>query len=159
VRQDVIRSVEVEFVDLVFGRELLDLDDALTLDRDRLELLGIDLDVCVLANLVPLDDIVGVHVLAGDRVDLALLDAVSGLLVELVEADFLALRRRWEQCDRTRDERELEEPFPVRTRGHVSTPLLLRLATNARFGGGCQSLPGAPGPASSLELRCAPRRF
>ena len=59
---------------------------------------------------------------AGVRVHLLVSDAVAGLLVELMEADLLALRRRRVHGDRAGDERELQVAFPVRTRGHGLTP-------------------------------------
>ena len=45
-------------------------------------ILGIQLDVCALADLVPLDDVVRVHFLAGDGVDPPLFNAMAGLLIE-----------------------------------------------------------------------------
>ena len=49
-------------------------------------------------------------------------DAMTGAFVELVEADLFPFGRRRKQGDRTRDEGQLEVAFPVRTRGHGSTP-------------------------------------
>ena len=40
-----MRVVQVEFVDLFSRDELIDVDDALALDRDRIQLLGLELDV------------------------------------------------------------------------------------------------------------------
>jgi hypothetical protein len=52
--RDVVGAVQVEFVDLVLGHELIDIDYALALDRDGFEFLGIKLDVIALADLVAL---------------------------------------------------------------------------------------------------------
>jgi hypothetical protein len=67
-------------------------DRAFALNRDRFELLGIELDIVALADLVPLDDICGIYFITGFGIDRAVLDAVAGALVELVEADLLAFR-------------------------------------------------------------------
>ena len=40
----------------------------------------------------------------GFGVNLLVADAIAGLLVELVKTNLFALGRRWEQCDRARDE-------------------------------------------------------
>ena len=48
VWNDVIGAVEVKFVYLVFGHELVDLDGALTLKRNGLQLFGLNLDVLAL---------------------------------------------------------------------------------------------------------------
>jgi hypothetical protein len=39
-------------------------------------------------------------------VELAILDPVAGLLVDLVESDLLLPRGRWEKLDRTRNQRQ-----------------------------------------------------
>ena len=67
VGHDVIRVVEIELVDFLFRHELVDLDDALALDRDRLELLGVELDILALADLVALDDVVAARPRARSR--------------------------------------------------------------------------------------------
>jgi hypothetical protein len=38
--------------------------------------------------------------------------------VDLIKADFLSLAARRKQSNRTRNERELQVTFPIRTRGH-----------------------------------------
>ena len=48
----------------------------------------------------------------------AALDTVAGLLVELVKADFLALRGGWEQSNWAGNEGQLEIALPVGTRRH-----------------------------------------
>jgi hypothetical protein len=47
---------------------------------------------------------------------------MAGLFIDLMEADFFPLGRRWKQRDRTRDERQLQVAFPIRARGHDNTP-------------------------------------
>src|SRR6202048_1975644 len=115
VRGNVIGIVQVQFVDLLPRNELVDVDRALALNRDGFELLGIKFDIVVLADFVALDDICGIDLVAAFRIDLTVLDAMASLLIELVEADLLALRGSRKQRDGTRDEGQLEIAFPVRT--------------------------------------------
>jgi hypothetical protein len=91
VRHEIVRAVEVQFVDLLLRYELVDLDRPLALDRYRLKLFGLDLDVLALADLVALDDLLGTDLVAGLGVDLSVLDPVAGVLVDLVEADLFSL--------------------------------------------------------------------
>jgi hypothetical protein len=65
-----------------------------------------------------LDDVCGTCFVASLRIDFAVLDAVAGLLVELVKADFLALRGGWEQSNWAGNEGQLEITLPVGTRRH-----------------------------------------
>ena len=88
---DVIRAIQVEFIDLVPGHELIDVDCALALDCDGFQFLGVDLDVLILADLVPLDDVGRLDLIPGLRINPAVLDAVARTLVELMEADLLSL--------------------------------------------------------------------
>src|SRR6516162_6022727 len=84
-------GVEVKLVDFFLWYELVDLDCALALDRYGLKLLGTDLDVGAFANLVPLDDLFGIDLFARFSIDFAILHAVAGFLVQLMEADLLSL--------------------------------------------------------------------
>ena len=43
-------------------------------------------------------------------------DAVAGLFVDLIKADFLSLAARGKQRNGTRDEREFQVAFPISTR-------------------------------------------
>src|ERR1700730_9059600 len=101
VRGNVIGIVQVQFVDLVLGHELVDVDRALALDRDGFKLLGIKLDVIALADLVAFNDVGGLDLIPVLGIDLAVHDAVPSLLVELMEADLLALGGGGKQCNRT----------------------------------------------------------
>ena len=92
VRHDVIGIVEVEFVYLVLGYELIDIDDALALDRDCFQFLGRKLDVVTLRDLVAFDDVSGLEFLAGISIHLFVFDAVAGFFVQLMEADLFAFR-------------------------------------------------------------------
>src|ERR1700722_11876131 len=92
VRGNVIGVVQVDFVDLVLGHKLVDVYRALALDCDSLKLLGIKLDIVALADLIALDDICRIHFIGRFGIDLAVLDTMASLLVELMEADLLAFR-------------------------------------------------------------------
>ena len=70
--------------------ELLDVDRPGLLRVERVELVALDDDVAVGRELVALDDVLVGDLVAGARVDAALLDAHAGLAVELVEAHRLA---------------------------------------------------------------------
>ena len=59
-----------------------------------------DLDVFAFGDLVALDDVLGRHFLAGLGIDLAIADAIAGLAVDLIEADFFALGGRRVERDR-----------------------------------------------------------
>jgi len=65
---------------------------AVGFDRNGLEFLGVKLDIVALADLVSFDDIRRIDFVAALGIYLAVFDAVPGLLVELMEADLLALR-------------------------------------------------------------------
>ena len=73
----------------------------LALNRDGFELLGIKFDIVALADFVALDDICGIDLVAAFRIDLTVLDAIASFLIELMEADLLALRRGRKQSNRT----------------------------------------------------------
>jgi hypothetical protein len=96
---------------------LVDVDGAGRLDRDRLEVLVGDLDIVTLRDLVALDDVLAVDFLAGLGIHLDIADAVAGVLVELVEADLLALAGGGVEGDRARDERQTQVALPVRAGG------------------------------------------
>src|SRR5262249_23961337 len=54
IGDDVVRTVQIEFVDLFLRHELVDFDRALARDGDCLKLLGVELDICAFADLVAL---------------------------------------------------------------------------------------------------------
>jgi hypothetical protein len=70
------------------------------------------------ADFVALDDVGGIDLLSGLGIYLAVFDAVARRFVDLIKADFLSLAARRKLSNRTRDERELQIAFPIRTRGH-----------------------------------------
>jgi hypothetical protein len=61
----------------------------------------VDGDGGVGVDLVALDNVLVRHFLAGLGIDIGVLDAMAGVLVDLVEGDLLALRRRRKEPDRT----------------------------------------------------------
>jgi hypothetical protein len=60
---------------------------------------------------MPHDDILFLNLIARLCVELAILDPVAGLLVDLVESDLLLPRGRWEKLDRTRTSDKRRYPF------------------------------------------------
>src|SRR6476646_2926069 len=122
VRRDVIRTDQIQIVDLGARNEFVDFDGPRALERDRLDLFIVDLDITALVDLIALDDLVLAHFFAGVLIDLAVADAVARFLVDLVEADLLALAGRGEKLDRTRHQGKAQEALPVRTRGHGGAP-------------------------------------
>jgi hypothetical protein len=54
------------------------------------------IDVLAFTDLVALDDIWGIDLFSGFRIHLAVSDAVAGLFIDLIEADFFSLADRGE---------------------------------------------------------------
>jgi hypothetical protein len=63
-----------------------------------------------LGDLIAFDDVLAIYLLAGVRIYFRA-DAVAGVLVDLVEANFLALARRRIERNRAGDERKPEGLF------------------------------------------------
>ena len=101
---DEVWVAPVEFVDLRLRNELVNLDDTFAFNGDGIEFLWFKLNIVALGDLVAFDDVGTLHIVPGYGIDLPEADAISGLFIELVEANLFALGRRWEQCDRARDE-------------------------------------------------------
>jgi hypothetical protein len=131
--------VQVELVDLGRRDKLIDLDHARAFQRDRIELIRLQLKVFVLSELVAFDYIVGIDLAVGLCIHFLVLYAVAGFLVDLVKTDLVALRGCRKQRDRTRNERELEEAFPVRTRRHGDTLQGDRTLAQRRRLSGCSA--------------------
>jgi len=92
-------------------------------DRDGFELFGLDLYVLAFGDFVAFHDVRGIDLVSGLRVHFEIFDAVPGILVDLMKADFLPFARRRIQGDGTRDEREFEVAFPIRAGGHGAAPV------------------------------------
>ena len=101
IRHDVIRVVLIQFVNFFARHELIDFDGALTLNRDGFKLFWVELKIFALADLVSFDDVGGFNFVTGLCIDLAILDAITGVFVELVETDFFSLAGCRKQRDRT----------------------------------------------------------
>ena len=94
VRHDVVGPLVVALVDLLLRHELVDVDGVRALELDRVDLLGLDLDVLALGELVAPSLVVLVDGLAGLLIDHLLAQAVAGLAVDLVEVRLLGLAGR-----------------------------------------------------------------
>jgi hypothetical protein len=79
-------------VDIFLRNELLNFQRALALDGDGFELVGIEFEVLAFGDFVALDDVVVGNFVAGLGIDLAITDAIAGLFVELMKADFFSVR-------------------------------------------------------------------
>jgi len=116
----VVGPDEITRVDLGLLDELVDLDRARRLQCDVLELFLGHLDEDVLVEGVSLDDVLVGHLLARIAVHLEVFDPVAGLTVQLVERDLLGLGSGRIERDRTGDERQTQEAFPIGARGHYA---------------------------------------
>src|SRR5262249_19506548 len=129
---DVVRTNVIEFIDLFARNELINLDSARALQRNCFEFFVGDLDVLSLPYLVTTYDLVGRYLIARAIIYPTIPDAVARFAVDLMEADFLAFARRWEERNWTGYKRKAQIAFPVRSRRHdtflatISTPLLLK---------------------------------
>ena len=75
-------------------------------DLQLLQLRRLEDDVLIPFELVALDDLAALDLLAGLGIDRLKRDPIAGRGVELVELDALHLRRRGHQPDGTGDQRE-----------------------------------------------------
>src|ERR1700744_3894122 len=105
IRRDIVRVANIQFIDLRFRDKFLNLDGSLTLNGHGFQLFAGHVNVFAFGELIALDDVGLVDVIAGLGVYLPVADPIAGLLVELMKADFLALGCRRVKSDRTRDER------------------------------------------------------
>ena len=92
------------------------------LDLDLVDLLVLDRDVLALVDLVALDDVLALDLLAGQFVDHALAEAIAGLAIELVQADAAALGRCRRHRHRAGDKGKLRNP---RQSAAMSKPLMV----------------------------------
>ncbi len=101
VRTEVVGADNIARVDLVASHELVDLDGTGGLQRDVFELLLGHLDVGVGVNLEALHDVFVRHFLPGLGVHPRVLDTVTRISVDLVEANLFGIGRRWIERDGT----------------------------------------------------------
>src|SRR3984957_15226261 len=118
VGPQIVRSDQIARIDLAAIDEFVDLDGPGRFQRHVLKLLLRHLDEGVGVDLVAFDDVLVGDLLASIRVHLHVLDAMTGLSVELVEGDLLGLRRGRVERDGTGDERKAQEAFPIGAGGH-----------------------------------------
>jgi hypothetical protein len=132
VRTQIIGADDVARVDLVALHEFVDLDGAGGFQRDVLELFLRDLDVGVGVDLEALHDVFAGHLLAGLGIDAGVLDAVTGIPVDLVEADLFGIGRGRIKRDRTGDEGKAKKAFPVGSGPWTRAPVTIGLKTNGQ---------------------------
>jgi hypothetical protein len=104
IRDDVVGIPEIEIIDFFFRYELVDVDHADAFNCYRFELFRRQLDVLAFLNFVSLNNVCLFDLLSAVLVDLAIANAVTRSLVELMETDFLAFGSCREKCNGTGDE-------------------------------------------------------
>jgi hypothetical protein len=119
IGNDVIGPHQIKLVDFGSWDEFVDIDRPGAFERDVFELVLVDSDVGVGVDLVALYDVVRSHLVACLSVDFGVLDAMTGILIDLIETDLFGLRRRRKQRHRARDQRQLQEALPVCPRRHL----------------------------------------
>src|SRR6266540_795712 len=147
----VVGPLEVERIDLLQVDELHDVDGPAGLYGNRGEVLVLEHDVLVLLVLVSLHDVLEGNFLAIGGAHPLVLDAPVVLVVELVEAKRLLLRR-WEQADRDGDQAEGDRSFPHGSR-HDTPPG----KKQPPVGGALIVLPPSYPSGSSARLDSSPR--
>jgi hypothetical protein len=126
----VVRPHEIELVDVELRYEFVDVDGPGALERDVDMFLLVDGDVGVGVDLVALDDVLLGHFFPRFGVDLGVLDAGAGVLVDLVEgdlwveADLFGFRGRRKQGDRTGHQRQPQKALPVSPRRHRQNSII-----------------------------------
>src|SRR6185437_5983144 len=127
-----IGAVEVERVDLVVVDELRNIDDAVALDLDLVELLIGDDDVAPLLELVALEQLLARHRLARGGVGRHHLDARHRAGRQVVEGDLVGAARRGIEPHRAGDQTDPQIAFPARSRRSHGVFLSRREYTEVR---------------------------
>jgi hypothetical protein len=84
---DVVGIAQIEFVDFISRRELVDLDRMLAFDRDSLALVLSYFDVASFVDLVAHDDILVIDLFAGLGIELAVFDPMAGFLAPTISEE------------------------------------------------------------------------
>src|SRR3974377_1980109 len=106
LRSNVVWPYVVKVVDLSLRHKLIDVDCACAIYRNRIEFFIRELDILALRNLVGLHDVLRPYLFARRFIDLPVANATAGFLIDLIEADLLALPGRRKKLNRTRKERQ-----------------------------------------------------
>jgi hypothetical protein len=118
--------VEVALVDLVPRDKAVDVDGMIALDLDRFQFFLFNLDILALFKLIAAALLAVFDNFTGSGIDHLLLQPVTGLLVDHVEAGFLGRGRSRMEHDRTGNEGKFQRPFPIGARGHYNLLIVLR---------------------------------
>src|SRR3954447_23982940 len=128
------RPDEVTRVDARLRHKLIDVDRSGGFERNVFQLVLRHLDVGVGIYLVAFDDVVVRNFLARVGVNLGVFDPVTGLLIDLVEADLFGIGSGRVQSDRAGDEGKAQKAFPVGTGGHWVLQTQRELVLKDEFG-------------------------
>jgi hypothetical protein len=118
VGRDVVRRVDIALVDLALWDELVNIDGPRAFNLNGLELLVLDKEIVALADLIASRDVLPRDDTASLGIHVLLLEPVSGLPIDAIEADFFPQRRGRVESDWTGNERKPKIAIPVRARGH-----------------------------------------
>src|ERR1700744_1109637 len=118
VRHNIVWLVEVPFIDILGGDEIVDLYGSRAFQVDGLEFLFVDLHIPSFRKLVAPSLVVTVNDAAGALVDHLLFQTVAGLFIDLMEMGPFGLGRSRIERDGTGDERELQRTLPVSAGRH-----------------------------------------
>src|SRR4051812_5932654 len=130
IRDDVIGSDEIEIIDFFTRYKFAHVNCASAFQRNAFKFLLIKFEIAVLTDLIALDDFLLRYFLARFGIDLEVPYSMPSFLVDLVEADFLGVRRGGKKSHGAGDEGKAQKPFPVGTRGHAHTPQIKRCFSN-----------------------------
>src|SRR3954462_9740423 len=111
IRDDVIGTDEIEIIDFVTRYKFADFNGAGAFEGNALKFLLVKFEIAVLTHLVPLNDVLRRDFFTRFSIDLQVPYSMPGLFVDLVEADFLGLRRGRIKSHGTSDEGKAQEPF------------------------------------------------
>src|SRR5260370_37510620 len=84
---DVIRLDEIDAIDLIGIDERLQVDGPRRFDLNRLEVVLVEQDILPFVDLIALDDVAALDLIAGFLIDQLDPEAIVRRLVELIEAD------------------------------------------------------------------------
>src|SRR4051794_1876150 len=122
IRDDVIGTDDVEIIDFFPRNKFAYVNCAGAFEGNAFKFFLIKFEIAVLAELVALNNVLLGDFLTSFSIDLEVPYSMPSFFVDLVEADFLGVRRGGIKSHGTCDEGKAQKPFPVRTRGHTHTP-------------------------------------
>ena len=154
IGRDVVGQINVTFIDLVLGNELVDVDGPCALNLDGIELLVFDNEVLALGDLIPSRCVLPRHHVAGFEIHILLLQAIAGLPIDAIETDLFAELTRLGR-ERSDKKRGTAEGSPSNSRAGPWRYSYIRgeQIYNQKFSKCFQACPGGPA-MQSRNPRC-----